>query len=119
MLDAIATIIMIGAVPPDPSVAVADALKRHDYRLAGVSSFWEGVHAQKSIWRPYGLKCDNLPENAFAYGYFVSDAIGREAFEGYAKQKYFLITYNREMLKSGLLPAAWNCAIDANPSSPF
>ncbi len=117
MLSLVISIIMIRSSPPDPSAAAADALSRHDYRIAGVSNFWESAHAGKTVWEPYGLKCDDLPSGAYSYGYFVSDAIAQEALDGYAKQKHFLVSYNEAMLRSGRLPAAWNCVTDPAPPS--
>jgi hypothetical protein len=62
---------------------------------------------------PYGLKCKATPDTAYAYE--VSDAIGNDAADGYAKQILFLKTYNQAMLKSGKLPAEWGCVLDSAP----
>lgn len=115
MLALLFAVTMIGTNPPDPNTAAADALKKNDYRIAGVSTFWGSMRAQKADWRPYGLKCSPLPEDAYAYGYFVSDAVAQEAFDGYRKQIQFLVTYNKALLKSGMLPREWNCVLDNDP----
>lgn len=108
-------VISIAGNPPDAAKAAARSLHARDYRIAGVSTFWGSIHVQKADWRPYGLKCRPLPETAYAYGYFVSDAIDHDAFDGYHKQILFLRTYNRLMLRSGRLPKEWNCTIDTRP----
>jgi hypothetical protein len=115
MLSLLLAITMIGSNPPDPKEAAAAALNKHDYRLAGVSTVWGSMKAEKRYWRPYGLKCSPLPDDAYAYGYFVSDAVAREAFDGYRRQIGFLVTYNNALLKSGMLPREWNCTTDNNP----
>ena len=115
MLTLVLAAVSIGVIPPDPQRAAQKAIRTHDYRIAGVTSFWGSARLQKPDWRPYGLKCNPLPDTAYAYGYFVSDAIGREAMEGYRKQRHFLITYNAALLASGKLPTSWGCVSDPNP----
>ena len=115
MLTLVLAAVSIGVSPPDPHKAAREAIRKHDYRIAGVTSFWGSARLQRPDWRPYGLKCNPLPDNAYAFGYFVSDAIGKEAFEGYKKQRHFLVTYNAALLASGKLPADWGCVSDPNP----
>ncbi|RYF47122.1 MAG: hypothetical protein EOO38_12775 [Cytophagaceae bacterium] len=107
--------IRIGSNPPNPRRAAAKALKGQDYRIAGVTTFWGSAAIQRPDYRPYGLRCKAAPDTAYAYVYEVSDAIGVDAFEGYAKQISFLKAYNQAMLKSGKLPAEWGCALDPAP----